>query len=144
MSWVWNVLLSFSNEELWEDGEDQPRETCEPLERINQWIPHGELVSLTGPTYMDGVGYGLDANLFGGGFKNFDIERFIEVVEAQSWKNRAKIRLLIKGGQEGVDDEPFEFVKLCRPRSSRPANSKLRATSRSKSKVSSKRQSRKD
>jgi hypothetical protein len=25
MRWVWNVILSFSNEELWEDDEDETR-----------------------------------------------------------------------------------------------------------------------
>jgi hypothetical protein len=48
MSYIWNVMLSFSNEELWEDDEEEARETCEPLERINAWIPHGELVWVKG------------------------------------------------------------------------------------------------
>ena len=33
-----------------EEGEDQPRDTCEPLERINQWLPYGKLVDLAGRT----------------------------------------------------------------------------------------------
>lgn len=119
MGWVWNVLLSCSNEEFWEDDEFD-EETCEPLERINQWIPHGKLVSLIGPTYVEGVGYGMDANLFGGGYKHFDIEGFIKVVEAQDWKDRAKVQLWVKEGQEGVDDEPFTLIKLRRRRSTRP------------------------
>ena len=45
MGFVWNILLSFDNEEWWEDGEDQPRETCKPLERINDRIPGGKLVA---------------------------------------------------------------------------------------------------
>ena len=36
------------------------------------------------------VGYGMDANLFGGGYKPLDIEGFIEVVQAQDWKEPAK------------------------------------------------------
>jgi hypothetical protein len=35
MGFLWNVMLSFDNEELSEDDEEEPRETCEPLERIN-------------------------------------------------------------------------------------------------------------
>jgi hypothetical protein len=32
MSWVWNVLLSFSIEELWEDDEDETRDkSCNAL-----------------------------------------------------------------------------------------------------------------
>ena len=61
----------FNNEEWWEDDEDEPRETCAPLERINAWIKHGRLVSLTGPTYSNDAGYGMDANLYGGGYKHF-------------------------------------------------------------------------
>lgn len=134
MGFVWNVMLSFSYDELSEDDEGQPRDTCEPLERINQWIPHGKLVDLAKPTYAEGAGYGMDANLFGGGFKHFDIEGFIEVVEAQDWKNRAKVQLWVKGGEEGSSEESFTLIKLRRRRSSRakpeakptpPSNPKL-------------------
>lgn len=93
MGWVWNVTLSFGNDELSDDAEDEPRETCEPLDQINAWIPDGRLVSLTGSTYEDGAGNGMDANLYGGGFKHFDIEGFIEVVRGQNWKERAKVQL---------------------------------------------------
>ena len=75
MSFIWNVMLSFDNEELWEDGEDESRETCEPLDGINAWLSPARLVSLTGPTYEDDAGYGMDANLYGGGFKHFDMAR---------------------------------------------------------------------
>jgi hypothetical protein len=120
MGWIWNVLLSCSNEEFCEEGEDEPREICEPLERINGWIPHGKLVSLIKPTYAAGAGYGMDANLFGGGYKHFDIEAFIKVVEAQNWKDRANLQLWIKGAEEGMGEDPFELVKLQSRRSSRP------------------------
>lgn len=100
MSWVWNVMLSFSNVELWEDDEDEPRETCEPLERINAWIPNGQLVSLTGPTNADGVGYSMNANLDGGGFNHLDIEGLIETVRAQDWKQRADVQLWIQGEEQ--------------------------------------------
>lgn len=115
MNWIWNVMLSFSFDEFWEDGEDEPREACEPLERINRWMAHGELVDLTGPTYAEGVGYGMHANLYGGGFKHFDIEEFIETVEAQDWKDRENVQLWVKGEEE----ESFTLIKL-RRRPSRP------------------------
>ena len=91
MSWVWNVMLSFSNEELWDEEEEEPRETCEPLMRINAWIEDGKLVALIKPTYAKNAGYGMEANLYGGGFKHFDIEKFITVVETQDWKDRANL-----------------------------------------------------
>jgi len=114
MGWVWNIMLSFDNEELWEDGEEEARETCELLEAINTQINHGRLVSLVGPTYEDGVGNGMDANLYGGGFKNFDIEEFIELVRSQKWKKRSKVQLWIKGAEEGMGDQPFKLVRLGR------------------------------
>ena len=133
MSWVWNVMLSFSDEELWEDDEDEARETCEPLERINAWIDHGRLVSLVGPTYDDDAGYGMHANLYGGGYKHFDIERFIEAVEGQEWKDRANVQLWVKG--EG--EESFTLIKLRRRPSSRP-KPEAKPTSQSRPKVRTK------
>lgn len=112
MGFVWNVMISFDNEELWEDGEDEARDTCEPMERINTWLSPCRLVSLIGPTYEEGTGYGMDANLYGGGFKNFDIDGFIEVIEAQDWKERSKVQLWIKGAEEGMGEEPFTLIKL--------------------------------
>ena len=120
MGFVWSVMLSFDNEELWEDGEDEPRETCEPLERINGWLPHGRLVSLIGPTYDGDAGNGMDANLYGGGFKHFDIQGFIEVVRAQDWKARSKVQLWVKGAEEGMGTEPFTLVKLGGRRAAAP------------------------
>lgn len=133
MGLIWNVVLSFGNEEWWEGDEDQPRETCEPLERINAWIPDGKLVDLVGPTYADDAGSGLDANLYGGGFKHFDIDAFIKVVEAQAWKDRPQVQLWIKGQVEGLDDgSGFEAVPL-RPRPRvRSVKAKGRPTARGK------------
>jgi hypothetical protein len=119
LGWVWTVMVSFSNEELWDDGQDEPRETCMALERINTWIGDGQLVSLASRTYH-GNGPGMDANLYGGGFKHLDIERFIELVEAQDWKDRGKVQLWIKGGEEGMSDEPFKLIKLRKRTASHP------------------------
>ena len=41
MGFVWNVMLSFDNEEVWEDGADDARETCDRLDQINSWFEHG-------------------------------------------------------------------------------------------------------
>ena len=110
MGFIWNVLLSFDNDELWEG--DEPRDTCDALERINAWIGTGRLVSLTSPTYDDDASYGLDANLYGGGFKHLDIEGFVAAVKAQEWKARSKVQLWVKGGEEGMWDDPFTLIKL--------------------------------
>lgn len=93
-------------------------------------------MSLTGPTYEDDAGYGMDANLFGGGFKHFDIEGFIEVIEGQNWRDRANVQLWVKGGEEGMCHDPFALVKLGRRKSARPKldaapwNSKSRSRKR--------------
>ena len=126
MGFVWNILLSFDNEEWWVDGEDEPRDTCAPLEHINRWIAHGKLVSLTEPTYSKGAGNGMDANLFGGGYKHFDIDGFVQVVEAQDWKQRAKVQLWVKGAEEGMGEEPFTAVKLRRRKVARAKSTKRR------------------
>lgn len=114
MGFVWNVMLSFDNEELWGDDADEPRESCLPLEQINASLSGGPLVSLVGPTYDDDAGFGMDANLYGGGFKHFDIDAFIEVVKAQDWKARSKVQLWVKGAEEGLGGEPFTLIKLGR------------------------------
>lgn len=55
-------------------------------------------MSLIQPTCEKNAGYGMDANLYGGGFKHFDIESFISVVERQNWKDRDNVQLWVKGG----------------------------------------------
>jgi hypothetical protein len=120
MGWIWNILLSCSSEEFWPDDADGPEETCEPLEQINQWIPDDEFVDLTPPTYADGAGYGMDAWLFGGGFRRFDIDGFIRVVEAQNWKDRPNLQLWVKGGEEGPGDHAFAQIELRARQSSEP------------------------
>ena len=138
MAFVWNIMLSFDNEELWEDGEDEPRETCRPLDHINQWIPHGKLVDLTGPTFVKGAGFGMDANLYGGGFKHFDIEGFIEVVKSQAWKERAKVQIWIRGAEEGMAEEPFTAIELGPSRTSRRKR-KSRSAGKTSSRATAKR-----
>lgn len=113
MSWIWNVMLSFSNEERWGNDDDaEPSDSCEPLDRINSWIEGGKLVDLTKPTYAKNAGYGMDANLYGGGFNHFDIENFITLVEAQPWKDWRNLQLWVKGEEQ----DSFTLVKLRRPR----------------------------
>lgn len=112
MSFVWNVVLSFSDEEYWEDGEEEARETCAALDNINAWIPDGELVDLTTGTFAAGAGYDMTAHLYGGGFKHFDITAFLAVVEAQAWKDRANVQLLLKSDA----DSRFELYRIRRGR----------------------------
>lgn len=57
------------------------------------------------PTYKKGAGFGMDANLHGGGFKHLNIEGFIDVVRAQPWKRPGEVQLWIKGAEEGTGEE---------------------------------------
>jgi hypothetical protein len=108
MAWVWNVMVSFSDEELWDEGADDARETCAAIEAINAWMPHGKLADLTRGTAMT-------ANLYGGGFKHFEIEGFIDVVRRQDWHDRKAVQLWVKG------ETDLEFVAV-------PLGPKPRAT----------------
>jgi hypothetical protein len=96
MSFIWNVVLSFSDEEYWEDGEDEARQTSAALDAVNAWIPDGELVDLTPPTYAPGAGAGMSAHLYGGGFKHFDLDGFLAVVAAQPWKDPDTVQVFLQ------------------------------------------------
>lgn len=95
------------------------------------------MVSLVEPTYAKGVGNGIGAYLFGGGYKHFDIEGFIKVVEAQDWKDLAKVQLWVKGAEEGMGEDPFTLIKLKRRRASRP-DRKAKGSARSTPKIRTK------
>jgi hypothetical protein len=99
MSWVWNVMLSFSNEEHWADGEKEAAEVPAPIENINKWLEadkarnYGALADLT----LASGGAGMEANVYGGGFKHCDIEAFVDVVASQDWQDRDSVQLFIQG-----------------------------------------------
>jgi hypothetical protein len=121
MSFVVNILLNMSPEEFWCDDTEVSGEladSCGPLDNLNQWIPDGILVNLTKATYQDDAGYGMDACLFGGGFKDFDTEGFIKLVESQAWKVPGDIQLFVKAGEE----HSFRFVELDLPHPPRRSN----------------------
>jgi hypothetical protein len=115
MSWIWNVLLSFSDEEYWEDGAEEALESCPALDSINSWLQsdkmrnYGPLTSLT--ECATGNGTGMSANVWGGGFNHFDMEEFIAVVERQQWRDRASVQLFI----QGEEDSKFTLIELDEP-----------------------------
>ena len=108
MSYIWNVILTFSDEEFWHDGEEDARTTCDALDAINNWIPGGKLVDLTKPTFANKAGYGMSANLYGGGFNYFDINAFISVVQDQEWNDPINVQLLLKS----ESDEQFSLIPM--------------------------------
>lgn len=105
-------MLTFGNEEFWEEDEEEALESCAALESINRWLlsdtvkNYGPLSDLTSCTYQHGAE--MNANLWGGGFKHFDIEAFMQVVAEQPWHDRANVRLFLKG----EEDEVFTIYRL--------------------------------
>lgn len=73
MSYIWNVILSFSSAEFWH--EDEPQDNCEALNKINEWLLadkvhlYGPLMDLT--ACANGNETGMSANVYGGGFQTF-------------------------------------------------------------------------
>lgn len=101
MGFVWNVILSFGDEQYWEEGEDAARDRCAVLNAINRWMPpDARLVDLTRPTFKEGCGYGMNAHVFGGGFKHFDVEGFIDTIKAQAWQDPANVQLFLKSNAD--------------------------------------------
>jgi hypothetical protein len=103
-------MLSFGSEEYWTEGEDEPQGNCQALDNINAWLiadevkQYGLLTDLT--ACATGNDVGMSANLYGGGFKRFDIEQFVEVIKKQEWHDPSNVQLLIKG----EEDEKFTLL----------------------------------
>lgn len=95
------MILSFSDEEYWEEGAEDALESCPALDNINIWLEadkvrnYGPLTDLT--ACATGNGTGMNANVWGGGFKHFDIEQFIDLVERQPWRDPDSVQLFIQG-----------------------------------------------
>jgi hypothetical protein len=111
MGWIWTVMVSFSNEELWEEGEGEAKDNCEALDNINVWLAadevrkYGPLTELT--ACANGNEVGMSANLYGGGFKHFDIEGFLKNVKNQNWHDPGNLQVFIKG----EEDEKFTVLE---------------------------------
>jgi len=106
MGWIWNVILSFSNEEYWIEGKEEMLESAPALDKINAWMKaHHQHDSYTlKDLSLCASGAGMTANIFGGGFKHFDIEAFVDVVAKQEWQDRDNIQLFLQGEDEGKFD----------------------------------------
>lgn len=106
MGWVMTVMVSFSDEELWED-EETYRDNCPSLDNINAWLQsskdeYGPLTDLV--PCAKGNAVGMSANLYGGGFKHFDDEGFFEIVKSQDWNDPDNLQVFLK------DEEDQKFT----------------------------------
>ena len=112
MSWIWNVILSFSDEEYWVEDEEEVLQSCAAIDSINIWLQadevrnYGPLNDLT--ACVTGNGVGMNANVWGGGFKHFDIDEFIAVVDRQPWHDRDSVQLFI----QGEEDRKFTLIEF--------------------------------
>lgn len=110
MSWTWNVILSFGDEEYWTDDAEGAVEVPPPLIKINKWLEanekrgYGPLKDLS----LCSGGVGITANVYGAGFKHFDIFVFCELIEKQDWQGRSNVQLFVKG--EG--ESRFTLIKF--------------------------------
>lgn len=96
MSWIWNVMLSVSSEECYlNETDEEPLKTPPPIEKLNEWLEADEVRNY-GPLTDLTAGTDMSAYVFGGGFKHFDIEEFINVVSNQEWKNKDKVQLFVQ------------------------------------------------
>jgi hypothetical protein len=91
-------MLSFSGDEYWADDQEDVLEVAPALEGINQWLSsseheYGALTDLT----AGAGGVGMCAHLFGGGYKHFEIEAFIDAVWSQPWQDINSGELFLKG-----------------------------------------------
>jgi hypothetical protein len=105
-------MVSFSDEEYWTPGEDEAQEECQALQNINAWLEsdtekmYGPLTNLT--SYATGNQVGMQANLYGGGFKRFDIDDFLAIVKEQTWHDPSCVQVFIKG----EEDQQFTLLAL--------------------------------
>ena len=105
-------MVSFSDEEYWTEDEEEAQTECQALQNINAWLKsdevkmYGTLTSLTSEAVGNQVG--MQANLYGGGFKHFDLEKFLAVVKKQEWHDPSCVQIFIKG----EEDQQFTLLDL--------------------------------
>jgi hypothetical protein len=92
MSWVTTVLLIFSLAAVFydDDGEEIGVENLPALENINAWLQkngRGILDNLDERVISSGKA--MQACVYGGAFNFLKVDEFIEVVKAQSWRERS-------------------------------------------------------
>lgn len=115
MGYVWNVILIFSDEEFWHEGEEEARSTSAALVALNKAQPSGyKLVDLTKATFKSGEG--MSAHIYGGGFKHFDVDGFLANIRAQEWKDPLNVQLFLKSDS----DERFFLQPLFKPKRKSP------------------------
>lgn len=108
MSWVIDIILIFSLDELFDDEECE-LEVSPALENINNWLSEngkGKLESFSNQVYASGKT--MQSCVYLGAFNYLDINSFREVVESQNWRNRNSVQLLIQNEQ----DEVFSMYML--------------------------------
>lgn len=103
MSIVTDIILLFNLEEdeaLFLDGEDAASSDFQPVVpcvvNINDWLKdsgQGELEYVSSSTRG---GKAFQALVYIGSFGYLDIDRFIEIVQEQTWKEPQSLSLLIK------------------------------------------------
>lgn len=118
MSWVTNVILIFSLEEVFGKILKMEKvfyenlktiETSPALININSWLEkngQGTLDHLS--DYAKSGGKMMSARIYGEAFNFLDIDNFIKVVKVQNWRAKKDVQLLIKD----EEDSCFTMYRL--------------------------------
>lgn len=99
MSWVTDVLLVFSLEELYDEDEEDLKIIL-ALNNINSWLKENGRGILANLDEHAGGGKAMQACVYGGAFNFLKIDEFIKVVKEQPWRARGNVQLLVKGEDE--------------------------------------------
>ncbi len=104
MSWILTIMISFGDDEWWEA--DEVRDNCESLDNVNAWLEADKIRNYGPLTALSSCAVDMSANLYGGGFKHFDIEGFLQIVKSQNWHDPDNLQVFIK------DEEDQKFTVL--------------------------------
>ena len=114
MSWVTNVLLLFSLDELFSDDSietdefEMSDEPILPIRNINSWLKeNGQSPLFNLDEHIKG-GKSMEARVYGGAFNCLHIREFIQTVKMQVWKSPQTVQLLI----QDAEDDRFAMINL--------------------------------
>jgi hypothetical protein len=108
MSWVTDVLLIFSLQEIFSE-EELEEQDLPTLQNINKWLQENNQTTLDNlAIHTINSAKSMQSCIYGGAFNYLKVDEFIKIVKSQEWLYRPGVQLLIKDEQ----DEAFTMYKL--------------------------------
>ena len=99
MSWVADVVLTFSLAEIFDEDEIH-LENVAALDTINAWLEGRHGAQLLEISDKAGGNQPMQSSVYGGAFNMLKIEEFVQLVKSQPWVEPENVQLLIKDEQE--------------------------------------------